>query len=84
MIDYTNEIKSILRESSDLTEEEMAAVSNDANLADLGIDSLSLIEAVIGIERKFNIDIEINGNYMDEANISVNTINKMINEKVNV
>lgn len=83
MIDYTNEIKSILRESTDFTVEEMADVSNDANIADLGIDSLSLIEAVIEIERKFKIDIDIGGNYMDEAVISINDINKMINEKLN-
>lgn len=83
MIDYTNEIKSILRESTDFTVDEMAAVSNDENIAALGIDSLSLIEAVIEIERKFKIDIEIGGAYMDEAVISINDINKMINEKLN-
>lgn len=84
MIDYTTEIKSILRESTDFTVDEMAAISNDANIAGLGIDSLSLIEAVIEIERKFKIDIEIGGAYMDEADLSINDINKMINEKLGV
>lgn len=83
MIDYTNEIKSVLRNSSDLTEEEMAAVSNDTNIASLGIDSLSLVEAIIELETKFKVDIELGGAWMDEADITVNQINKIINEKIN-
>jgi acyl carrier protein len=82
MIDYTNEIKSILRSSSDLTEEQMAAVSNDTDIASLGIDSLSLVEAIIEIEKKFKVDIELSGPWMDEVDISVNQINKMICEKL--
>ena len=82
MIDYTNEIRSALIYSSDFTEEEMAKVSPDANIADLGIDSLSLVEAIIDIEKKFKVDIELSGPWMDEADISSNQINKMINEKL--
>lgn len=83
MIDYTNEIKSILRDSSDLTVEQMAVVDNDTNIAGLGIDSLSLVEAIIELERKFKVDIELGGAWMDEADITVNEINRMINEKIN-
>ena len=82
MVDYTNEIKSILRISSDLTEEQMAAVSNDVNIASLGIDSLSLVEAIIEMEKKFKVDIELAGPWMDDADISINQINKMISEKL--
>lgn len=83
MIDYTQEIKDILRDSSDLTKEEMDAVSNDTNIASLGIDSLALIEAIIEMERKFNIEIDIHGSWMEEVDVTVNQINKMINEKLN-
>lgn len=83
MVDYTEEIKSILRDSSDLTVEEMAAVDNDVNIASLGIDSLSLVEAIIELERKFKVDIELGGAWMDEANITVNEINRMINAQLN-
>lgn len=83
MIDYTKEIKSILRDSSDLTVEEMDKVSNDTNIASLGIDSLSLVEAIIEMEKKFNIDIEIHGSWMEEVDLNIDTINKMINEKIN-
>jgi acyl carrier protein len=84
MVDYTSEIKSILRNSSDLTLEQMDAVANDTNIASLGIDSLSLVEAIIEMEKKFKLDIELGGPWMDEANISINDINKMINEKIDV
>lgn len=82
MVDYTAEIKSILKDSSDMSAEEMDAVSNDTNVAGLGIDSLSLVEAIIEMEKKFKVDIELNGPWMDEANITINDINKMINEKL--
>ena len=83
MVDYTNEIKSILKDSSDLTTEQMAAVDNDVNIASLGIDSLSLVEAIIELERKFKVDIELGGAWMDEANVTVNEINRMINAQLN-
>lgn len=83
MIDYTSEIKSIIRNSSDLTEEQMDAVGRDVNIADLGIDSLSLVEAVIELEKKFKVDIELGGAWMEELSITIDDINKMINEKLN-
>lgn len=82
MIDYTKEIKDILRYSSDLTEEEMSQVTNDTNIASLGIDSLSLVEAIIEMEKKFKIDIDINGSWMEEVDLNVNQINNMIHEKL--
>jgi acyl carrier protein len=83
MIDYTEEIKSVLRLSSDLTEEEMSKVTGDTNIASLGIDSLSLVEAVIELEKKFKIDIELDGPWMDELVLTINGLNEMINGKLN-
>ena len=83
MIDYTNEIRNIMKDSSDLTEEQMSAVTNDTNIADLGIDSLSLVEVIIELERVFKIDIEIGGVWTDQTNITINEINRVINEKLN-
>jgi len=82
MIDYTSKIRGILKDSSDLTEEQMNEVSLDTNIAKLGIDSLSLVEAIIEMEKHFKIDIELSGPWMDETDITINEINKMINEKL--
>ena len=82
MIDYTKEIREILKYCSDLPESEMDSVSDDENIGNLGIDSLALVEAIIEIEKKFDIEIDIHGSWMEEVDLNINQINKMINEKL--
>lgn len=82
MIDYTKEIREILKYCSDLPESKMDSVSDDENIGNLGIDSLALVEAIIEIEKKFDIEIDIHGSWMEEVDLNINQINKMINEKL--
>lgn len=82
MIDRTEQIRQVLMDSSDLTERDMESMTNDSNIRDFGIDSLSLVEAIIELEHMFNIEIDNSGPWMEEAELTVNGINKMINEKL--
>jgi len=83
MTDYIDEIKEVLRLSSDLTEEQMAQISNDTNMTEIGLDSLSLVEAVIELESRFKIQIDLHEDWMEDEVITINGLNKMINEKLN-
>lgn len=83
MVDYTEDIKRVIGNASDLSEDEMTKISNDANIASMGLDSLSLVEAIIELENKFKIEIELGGAWMEESVVTINEINKIINEKLN-
>ena len=83
MIDYTEEIKNVISEASDLTVEQLKTITNDTNIANLGIDSLSLVEIIIELEKKFNVEIELGGAWMEEAEVTIDEINRIINEKLN-
>jgi acyl carrier protein len=83
MTDYIKVIKDILQESTNLTDAEMDKITSDANIADLGMDSLDLVEAILALEKEFGIDIEISGDWMEDAVITIDGLNKIINEKLN-
>ena len=81
MKDYTNIIREVLKDASGLTDADMTSMTNDKNISDFGIDSLSLVEAVIGLESEFGIDIDVSG-ARDTAGLTVNDLNTIINEKL--
>ena len=83
MTDYTKVIKTILQESTNLSDSEMDKITSDANIASLGMDSLDLVEAVLALEKEFGVDIEISGDWMEDAIITIENLNKIINEKLN-
>lgn len=83
MTDYTKVIKTILQESTNLSDSEMDKITSDANIASLGMDSLDLVEAVLALEKEFGVDIEISGDWMEDAVITIENLNKIINEKLN-
>jgi len=83
MTDYIKVIKDILQESTNLTDAEMDKITSDANIAVLGMDSLDLVEAILALEKEFGIDIEISGDWMEDAVITIDGLNKIINEKLN-
>jgi len=83
MTDYIKVIKDILQESTNLTDAEMDKITSDANIANLGMDSLDLVEAILALEKEFGIDIEISGDWMEDAVITIDGLNKIINEKLN-
>lgn len=65
----------ILAEQAVLQPSEIRA---DATLADLGIDSLGLVEAVFAIEEAFDIQVPFNANEPDKSEFDISTVAKMV------
>ena len=57
---------------------EPAEVSRDATLADLGIDSLGLVEAVFAIEEGFDISVPFNANDPADSEFDITNVASMI------
>jgi acyl carrier protein len=53
-------------------------VALDATLADLGIDSLGLVEAVFGIEEAFDIQVPFNANDPGASEFDISTVETMV------
>lgn len=83
MVDYRDDIRNVIKSCSDLTLEQIIELGDDINVTKLGLDSLALVEAIIEIEKKFNIVIELGGAWMEELEITVNVLNTILNEKIN-
>ncbi|OIQ65244.1 acyl carrier protein [mine drainage metagenome] len=49
-------------------------VKPDATLADLGIDSLGLVEAIFAIEEAFDITVPFNANEPTESDFDISTV----------
>jgi acyl carrier protein len=89
MIDYKSEIRELIKESTSMSKAEIDAISDDANINELGIDSLELVEIVFLIEGKYNIEIDISDMdglgvvHTEKAVLTIDLINRIINEKLN-
>jgi acyl carrier protein len=57
-----------------------AEVRADMTLADLGIDSLGLVEAIFAIEEAFDIAVPFNANDPDASGFDVSTVAAMVAE----
>ena len=53
-------------------------VSDDATLADLGIDSLGLVEAVFAIEESFDVSVPFNANDPTDSEFDITNVASMI------
>jgi len=53
-------------------------VSLDATLADLGIDSLGLVETVFAIEEAFDIQVPFNANEPSQSEFDISTVATMV------
>lgn len=53
-------------------------VSVDSTLADLGIDSLGLVESIFAIEEEFDISIPFNANEPDKSDFDISNIQSII------
>ena len=69
---------------------DISAVSIDTLIADIGLDSLGLVEAIFSIEEYFEIDIPFNANdpaasEFDASKIKtiINAIEELVSAKVN-
>lgn len=65
-----------LIDASDLTPE--------SRLADLGIDSLGLVECIFGIEEAFGITIPFNANTPDTPGFDLSSVGAIISEVENL
>jgi acyl carrier protein len=55
-------------------------VSPDMRLADLGLDSLGLVECIFGIEEAFNITVPFNANTPDQSGFDISSVGAIISE----
>ncbi|MEM1274821.1 MAG: acyl carrier protein [Pseudomonadota bacterium] len=55
-----------------------AEVSDGAELADLGIDSMTLVEAIFRIEETFDIQVPFNANAPTESEFDISTVASII------
>jgi acyl carrier protein len=55
-----------------------ADVRGDATPADLGIDSLGLVETVFAVEEAFDIQVPFNANEPERSEFDVSTVDSMV------
>lgn len=55
-----------------------AAVRPEATLADLGIDSLGLVETIFAIEEAFDIQVPFNANDPKDSEFDISTVDTMV------
>lgn len=53
-------------------------VTPEATLADLGIDSLGLVESIFAIEEAFDIQIPFNANAPDQSDFDISSVAAII------
>ncbi|MBF9047312.1 acyl carrier protein [Rhodobacterales bacterium LSUCC0031] len=53
-------------------------ITPEASLADLGIDSLGLVEAIFAIEEAFDIQIPFNANEPDQSDFDISSVEAII------
>ena len=61
----------ILAEQAVLAPED---VTSDASLADLGIDSLGLVETIFAIEEAFDVTVPFNANEPDAGDFDISSV----------
>ena len=57
---------------------EPAAVRPESTLADLGIDSLGLVETIFAIEEAFDLQVPFNANDPKASDFDISTVDTMI------
>lgn len=53
-------------------------VQPDASLADLGIDSLGLVESIFAIEEAFDISVPFNANEPEQSDFDISSVEAII------
>lgn len=59
---------------------ERSELTPDSRLADLGIDSLGVVECIFGIEEAFGIVIPFNANTPDQPGFDISSLGAIITE----
>ncbi len=69
--DVQNKVIEIIAEQALL---EISDVKLDASLADLGIDSIGLVESIFAIEEAFDIQVPFNANAPSESDFDISSV----------
>lgn len=83
MADIQNQIFDIIADKGHVDRDK---ITPEATMADLGVESLDIVEIVFALEDKFNIEIPYNANQQDAAGFStvadvVDAVNGLIEKK---
>ncbi len=57
---------------------EPSDVTEESTLADLGIDSLGLVESIFAIEEEFDISVPFNANEPQQSDFDISTVASII------
>ncbi len=57
---------------------EVSDISLGQTMADLGIDSLGLVESIFAIEETFDIDVPFNANEPDSGDFDISTVASIV------
>lgn len=68
-------IKDLIAEQAMLEPEQ---ITDDATPADLGIDSLGLVESIFALEEEFDISIPFNANEPEKSDFDISTMGTII------
>ncbi len=74
-MDIKDRVINIIAEQAVL---EPSDVTMDSTLADLGIDSLSLVESIFAIEEEFDITVPFNANAPEESDFDISTVSSIV------
>lgn len=75
MTDVAKKVVAILAEQGLLEPSDIAV---ESRLADLGIDSLALVESIFAIEEAFDITVPFNANHADTTAFDITTVGSVI------
>lgn len=75
MTDVADKVREILAEQAVI---DVADVADGASLADLGIDSLGLVESIFAIEEAFDVQVPFNANEPDAGDFDISSVAAII------
>ena len=75
MTEIRNRIREIIAEQAML---DVDQVTDDASPADLGIDSLGLVESIFALESEFDINIPFNANEPENSEFDISRMGAII------
>ncbi|WBU54275.1 acyl carrier protein [Paracoccus sp. SCSIO 75233] len=75
MTEIRNRIREIIAEQAML---EVDQVTDDASPADLGIDSMGLVESIFALESEFDISIPFNANEPEKSEFDISNMGSII------
>ncbi len=59
---------------------DVAQVTDDSTLADLGLDSLGLVECIFGIEEAFDVAVPFNANTPEDSGFDISSVGAIVTQ----